>query len=276
MSENNKRIYFCIDFEDWYHIPYLSKYGFSKDEYTSYADKIGDFVNWLDENGIVANFFVVGDLAKDNAEFLKRCKEKGHQIGCHSYSHLPINKMTNDEFIDDTLKAKRAIEEAIDDKVVGYRAPFFSLTDEKLALLKQLGFKYDSSYIQSNANEHYSHMELDGFSKINSLIYKKNDFVEYEIPTLSNKPIAGGGFFRLYPLFLLKKYVKKFSQSESNYVFFIHPFEIAGNIHFGGLKKMRFKDCIRFQLGRKSVLQKLKKALFYFKNKGYVFSKFGE
>ena len=273
MLQSTKKIYFCIDFEDWYHIPYLAKYGFSKNDYTSYSDKISDFVDWLDENGIIANFFVVGDLAKDNAEFLKRCKEKGHQIGCHSYSHLPINKMTNEEFTEDTLKAKRAIEEAIGNKVVGYRAPFFSLTDEKLALLEKLGFEYDSSYIQSNANEHYSHMELDGFSKVDSLIYKKNDFVEYEIPTLNNKPIAGGGFFRLYPFFLFKHFLRKYMKKEFNFIFFIHPFEIAGNIPFFGLKKMSLKDKIRFQLGRKKARRKIEKTIHFFVKNDYVFSK---
>lgn len=273
MPEANRKIYFCIDFEDWYHIPYLSKYGFSKNDYTSYADKISDFVDWLNENGIVANFFVVGDIAKENAEFLKKCKSNGHQIGCHSLSHLPINKMTNDEFIEDTLKAKHAIEEAVGDKVVGYRAPFFSLTDEKLALLKKLGFEYDSSYIQSNKNEYYEQMNLDGFSKVDSLAYDKNTFMEYEVPTLKNKPIAGGGFFRLYPFFLYKIFLKKHMKRESNFVFFIHPFEIAGNIPFLGLKKMSIKDRIRFQLGRKRVRKKIEKTIRFFKENNYSFSK---
>ena len=276
MIKTNKRVFFCIDFEDWYHIPYLSKYGFSKDDYPSYLDKIDSFVDWLDENSIIANFFVVGDIAYQNSEFLKKCKSNGHLIGCHSMHHLPINKMTNEEFINDTRAAKEAIEKALGDKIFGYRAPFFSMTNEKLLLLKDLGFSFDSSYIQSNANEYYEQMTLNGFARQDSLIFKNSDFYEYEIPTLNNKPIAGGGFFRLYPLSIFKKYVKKFSKKEDNYVFFIHPFEIAGRIDFGGLRKMNFKDKIRFQLGRKNAERKLKKALLYFKNSGYIFSRFGE
>lgn len=269
-----KKIYFCIDFEDWYHIPYLSKYHFNKDDFDSYVNKISDFVNWLDENGILANFFVVGEIANDNSEFLKRCRQKSHQIGCHSYSHTPINKMSDEEFVNDTKKAKEAIENAIGEKIYGYRAPFFSITDQKLALLSSLGFKFDSSYIQSSANEYYSKLSMDGFEKVDSLVYKKDGFREYEIPSLNGKPIGGGGFFRLYPSFLFKSYIKKFAKNEGNFVFFVHPFEIAGDIKFPGLRKMNLKDRVRFQLGRKHCRNKIKKILQYFKNNNYEFSLF--
>ena len=272
MEAKTKKVFFCIDFEDWYHIPYLAKYGFEKKDFESYTDKISDFVGWLDENGIPANFFVVGEIAEEHQFFLRKCHEHGHQICCHSYSHLPVNKMTNEEFVEDTKKAKKAIEDAIGCSIFGYRAPFFSMTDEKLPLLKNLGFSFDSSFIKSSANEYYSKLSMNGYTKIDSLIYEKNGFKEFEIPTLKGKPIAGGGFFRLYPFFLFKKYIYKFLKTESNFIFFIHPFEIAGNVDFKGLSKMNFKDRIRFQLGRKGALKKLKKTLMHFKNKNYCFS----
>ena len=163
-----KKVYFCVDFEEWFHIPYLKKYNFSKDDYPPYSNKIESFFEWLNMNGIIANVFVVGDIAKDNASFLKKCREDGHTIGCHSMHHFPINKMSNEEFVKDTLDAKKEIEEAIEARISGYRAPFFSLTDEKLFLLSKIGFSYDSSYIQSNANEYYNQMSLPSFKKVES------------------------------------------------------------------------------------------------------------
>ena len=276
MKNTTKKIYFCIDYEEWFHIPYLFKYNFQRDKYETFSDKIIPFMKWLQDEGIVANVFVVGDIAKERSDTLKEMVKMGHEIGCHSYSHHALNKMSNEQFVDDTLNAKTTIEEAICHKIVGYRAPYFSMSEEKLLLLKDLGFKYDSSYIQSNANEYYNVMNLSNYNKVDSLVYEKNGFFEYEIPTLKNKPIAGGGFFRLYPFFLFKRYVKKFSKNEGNFVFFIHPFEIAGSIPFSGLKKMKLKDKIRFQLGRKTVEKKLKKAILFFKEQGYTFSKFGD
>ena len=270
-----KKIFFCVDFEDWYHIPYLSKYGFDKSEYASYTDKLSEFLQWLNQNNIVANFFIVGEIASVNRELLKTIDSLGHEIGCHSLRHEPINKMSNDDFVLDTKTAKQEIEKAVGHEIKGYRAPYFSLTDEKLSLLKEIGFKYDSSFIKSTANEYYSHMDLTGFKKVDSLVYEDaNGFKEYEIPVLGNKPIAGGGFFRLYPFFVFKKFVKKFMKRESNFVLFLHPFEIAGNYKFGGLKRLSIKDKIRFQIGRKSAEKKIKKALLFFKKQGYVFSKF--
>ena len=270
----DKKIFLCIDFEEWFHTPYLAKYNFQKDSFNTFSDKILPFMEWLSDNGIFANVFVVGDIASERADILKRIDELGHEIGCHSFSHRALNTMTNEEFIEDTKLAKEAIEKAIKHRIRGYRAPFFSMTEEKLELLKQLGFEYDSSLIQSNANEYYNRMSLTDYEKKESLIYEKDGFFEYEIPTLNNKPIAGGGFFRLYPFFLFKHYVKKFAKKESNFIFFIHPFEIVGNIKFEGLKKMNLKDKIRFQLGRKGALKKLKKAISFFGKEGYSFSKF--
>ena len=271
---NNKKIFFCIDFEEWYHIPYLFKYQFNKNEYEPFTDKIMPFMEWLQKNNIPANVFVVGDLASERADVLKSIYDMGNEISCHSFSHLALNKMSNDAFLKDTVESKQAIERAIGAKIHGYRAPYFSMDKEKLDMLKKLGFKYDSSFINSNANEYYNQMDLSDFTKVESLVYEKDGFKEYEIPTLNNKPIAGGGFFRLYPFFLFKHYLKKFLKRENNFIFFIHPFEIAGKINFDGLKRLKIMDRIRFQLGRKTVEKKLKKTLEYFKKAGYSFSKF--
>ena len=269
-----KKVYFCIDYEEWYHIPYLKKYSFNKNDYPKFSKMISGFMDWLSQNQIVCNIFVVGELASDNAPFLKKCFSDGHLICCHSLSHLAINEMAKEEFVTDTKKAKDEIENAIGSEIFGYRAPFFSMTNEKLMLLKSLGFAFDSSYIQSNANEYYSTLDMSSFKKTESLVYEQNGFKEYEIPTIKNKPIAGGGFFRLYPFFLFKSFLKKHFKKEENYVFFIHPFEISGNVYFPGVKKMSLKDKIRFQLGRKNAQKKLKKVLLYFKKQGFKFSKF--
>ena len=273
---NKKKVFFCIDFEDWYHIPYLSKYNLKESKNVGFADKIDSFVDWLDTEKIKANIFVVGNLALRNKERLRRWHEKGHEIGCHSYEHASIGDMSNEEFISDTSRAKEIIEKSIGSRIFGYRAPFFSMSKEKLDLLLKMGFKYDSSLIHSNLNSYYKILDMSAFRKRESLVYENNNFFEFEIPTINNKPIAGGGFFRLYPFFVYKRFLKRFIKKENNFVFFIHPFEIAGNIRFEYTSYLNIKDRIRFNLGRKSAIKKIKKTIWFFKRNGYTFCTFSD
>lgn len=268
----NKKIFVTIDFEDWFHLPYLKKYGFKNEDYISYCEQTISFFKYLKEKNIVATVFVVGDIAKDNADLIKAIDNMGHEIACHSLHHQSVNTQTSEEFEKQTREAKKTIETIVGHEIYGFRAPSFSMEIDKLLILKKIGFKYDASYINSKANEYYNVMDISQFEKVDSLVYKYKEIFEFETPTfkLSRKrlPFAGGGFFRLYPLFVFKTIFNKFSKTENNFMFFIHPYEIVGS-KFGGTCKLNFKDKIRINLHRKKALEKAKKAINFVIKKGY-------
>ena len=89
-----KNVFFCIDFEEWFHIPYLKKYGFERNRFSTFSDKILPFMRWLKENDVCATVFVVADIANERKQTLKAISLMGHEIACHSYSHQSLNKMT--------------------------------------------------------------------------------------------------------------------------------------------------------------------------------------
>ena len=74
-------------------------------------------------------------------------------------------------------------------------------------------------------------MDMSGFEKLESMIYKQEDKYEFETPTLDilgkSIPISIGGYFRLFPLWLMKYFMKKHWETEDNFIFYIHPFELA-------------------------------------------------
>ena len=269
-----KRIFFCVDFEEWFHIPYLEKYQLPKTEGPRFSSMLGPFAEEMKQRGIPLNFFVVGDIAEKNASLLRSFQTMGHSINCHSMHHLACNQMSLEDFKKDTIEAKTAIEAAIGTSVKGYRAPFFSLVTEQFEILEELGFSFDSSFIDSSANEYYSHLDMSSFVDEGDGVYSRNGFREYEIPTLKHKPIAGGGFFRLYPFFVYKRMVKKYLHTHSNFVFFVHPYEIMGDVPFPQLKKLGLKDRIRFQIGRKTVISKIEKMIEFFRGMGFEFDLF--
>jgi peptidoglycan/xylan/chitin deacetylase (PgdA/CDA1 family) len=78
----------------------------------------------LDEEGVKATFFVMGRRVKKYPHLLVQIKERGHQIGNHSYNHMfmPImpTKLIHQE-IEDT---NQAIFDAIGEKPSIFRPPF--------------------------------------------------------------------------------------------------------------------------------------------------------
>ena len=78
--------------------------------------------------------------------------------------------------------AKKIIEEIIDDKIFGYRAPCFSLTNNTLSKLHSIGFRYDSSYIEFSNHNLYSELNMSRFNRLNSILLKsKNtDFLNFK------------------------------------------------------------------------------------------------
>jgi len=102
----------------------------------------------LAEHNVKTTFFVLGWVASCFPELVRNIGSLDHEIGCHSYWHRLIDTLSPEEFRTDTRQAKEAIEDAGGMKVIGYRAPTFSITKRSLwalEILSELGFRYDSS-----------------------------------------------------------------------------------------------------------------------------------
>ena len=49
----------------------------------------------LRERGVPATFFFLGQRAEQNRELVRRVYEEGHEVGCHSWSHPDLLKLSN-------------------------------------------------------------------------------------------------------------------------------------------------------------------------------------
>lgn len=153
-----------IDIEDWYHIPSVCGSPFSvypsveeffkawKEKYDYLTAPTYNILDILDELRIRATFFVVSDVTDKYPGLVESIAARGHEIACHGLHHAckidPVTKkplMTRDEFEERTLKAKRQLESALGDNVLGYRAPNAMVGGWMIDSLERLGFSYDSS-----------------------------------------------------------------------------------------------------------------------------------
>lgn len=74
--------------------------------------KTPEMLDILKENGVVATFFVVGNLVEEHPGIVKRAYEEGNEIGTHSYTHpeKTWTGMSESEILDEYTKANDAIE----------------------------------------------------------------------------------------------------------------------------------------------------------------------
>lgn len=183
----------------------------------------------LDELGIKATFFFIGRLARDIPGLVKKVAQAGHEIACHNYLHLRIFGIEKDEFKDKLLGAKKDLEDVSGQPVYGFRAPDFSITESSfwaLDVLKEAGFVYDSSVYPFGLHDVYGIKDADTF--IHEL---PNGLIEFPMSTVElfgkRVPFGGGGYFRLYPLWLTNILFSKLNKQGRAAMFYIHPYEVG-------------------------------------------------
>src|SRR5690348_10232182 len=113
-----------VDLED-----YFCDLPFS--EWEKYDSRVEQTTNFLldifSKYKVKATFFTLGYIADKFPKLIKHIHDNGHEIGTHSYSHIDLRKVTEEEFKIDFLKSVQSIEKITGEKVLGFRAPFFSI-----------------------------------------------------------------------------------------------------------------------------------------------------
>lgn len=194
-----------FDLEEWYTYNKLSIHESKRLE--SYLDI---FLDLFLSQDIKVTFFVLGNIARNHPAIIRKIYEAGHEIGCHSDRHEWLTSFTPAQFDEDTYRAVSSIEDTIGNKVLGYRAPAFSITTKNkwaLEILKKNGIEYDCSIFPAGR-------DFGGFEEFSSdipSIIEYNGIQVKEFPmgvtSLLGKKIAysGGGYFRLLPYSFIKK-----------------------------------------------------------------------
>lgn len=203
-----------FDIEDWYNCDFISgDFEWNKHEVRIY-DGVRRILDELDRRNLKGTFFCLGWLAENHPLIIQEIAERGHEVGCHSYQHELSHRFSLDEFIADTLKAKRLIEGVIGKKVNAFRAPGFSITKNNIWALKALadmGFEYDCSMFP--ALHDYGGMPSygEGIPKLIDLEdgrYIKEFPINIRNVGSKNMVFSGGGFFRLFPYCLIRYWAK--------------------------------------------------------------------
>lgn len=98
-----------------------------------------EILDILKEYNQKATFFVVGQNVKEYPEILRRTVAEGHEIGGHTYSHRYINRMCDEEFLQDLKKTDEAILSVAGIVPKLMRPPGGGYNDHCLCLLENTG-----------------------------------------------------------------------------------------------------------------------------------------
>ena len=213
-----------FDIEDWYcHDCESGDKAWASKEVRIYdgVDRILDSLAKRDQK---ATFFVLGWLAENHPQAIRKIADAGHQIGCHTYQHELLTRFDKKQMYDDVSRAKAEIENVIGTQIDAFRAPAFSITEKNLYafdVLAELGFKYDCSLFP--AERDYGGMPSYGIGEPRQINHEGYIFKEFPInpADIAGRKVvfSGGGYFRLFPYWLIKKLTE-----QQNYTMtYFHP-----------------------------------------------------
>lgn len=182
----------------------------------------------FDERGAQATFFTLGWIAERYPQLVRAIVAGGHELASHGYGHLRASEQTRAEFEQDIRRAKGLLEDIGGTRVLGYRAPSFSIGKSNpwaFDVLAATGHRYSSS-VYPVQHDHYGMPDAPRFP-----YPARPGLIEIPITTARmfgrNLPAGGGGYFRLAPYALSRWALRQVNRVDRRpAIFYFHPWEI--------------------------------------------------
>ena len=269
----NKIAFMTIDVESLFDSELL-KDRLKYDSKYSYECYLKDYIDLLDKYNIKGTLFVLESSINETKDIIKYAISHGHEIALHGKNHTSPFEISDEDFKKEIKDVKERLEKEFNIEIKGYRAPCFGIDENKIKIIKELGFKYDSSNLDFHLAKKSGKINLDSYNKDYQYISSKDGFYEFSLAKVKaysgHMPVSGGGYIRLVPWFVMKYYIKKFFKNADSYVFYCHPFEI-GKGKIPSFKNLNWKEKLYLKIGRKSYLKKIEYIIKLLNKKGFEF-----
>jgi len=223
-----------IDVEDYFQVAALAeavrREGWDSMEYRVEANT-RRLLELLERHNTRATFFTLGWVAEKSPQLVREIQKAGHEVASHGYSHQLIYNQTPEVFREETRRSKQILEDIIGEPVTGYRAASYSITNQSrwaLDILAEEGFTWDSSIFPV----HHDRYGMPGTPRWPHRLKtdKGYELAEFPLSTLKlpgyTLPIAGGGYFRLFPYWFSRWGLGSINRQGQPFVFYLHPWEV--------------------------------------------------
>lgn len=256
-----------IDLEEWFHlldndnVSNYSEWDLKEERIYENVDRI---LSLLEETETKATFFVIGWLARKYPNLIQKISEK-YELGSHTFNHNLVWKLNRNEFREEVSSSVKLLEDLSGKPVKYFRAPGFSIRKSEawaFEVLVDHNIEIDSSIFPS----HHSHGGFPNFSENKPSVITYNGIIIKEFP-ISFKRIfnynlifSGGGYFRLFPYWLIKKWS---NELDDYLISYIHPRDL--DFYQPRIKKLGLVKTFKSYYGIKGADRKLFSLLTDFK-----------
>jgi polysaccharide deacetylase family protein (PEP-CTERM system associated) len=186
-----------------------------------------EILAFLERHDARCTFFTTGDVARRYPALVARIAAAGHEIGCHSDVHVPLDRKDPASLREELQVCFDAYARVGVDRVHGYRAPIASLTKETrwaYDVLREQGFRYSASVLAARSPLYGwpdfgpdRPRRVDGFWELPvSLV---------QLPGL-RVPFAGGVYFRVLPYALIRRCFRRRLAAGEAVLGYLHPYDV--------------------------------------------------
>jgi len=228
-DEKLARHAFTVDVEDWYQ----SCVDYDAPISERVVGNMETLLGLLDEWRVKGSFFVQGRVAESFPGVVRSLVDQGHEVQSHGYSHRPLFRMSRSELRDELERAKQTVEDAAGHRVTAFRAQDFSIRTDNLWALEMLadvGFQTDSSIFPMRSR-HYGIANWEVYP--HHLVFDGSRILEVPVAIWTHRrfriPVAGGGYFRVLPRFVLERGLRAIERSGRPAIVYFHPYEFSVN-----------------------------------------------
>ena len=213
---------------------------------------------------------MLGLAAEKARGLIKEIAAAGHEIQSHGYGHRSNFELDESALRQDLTHNKALLEDLIGREVFGYRAPCFTIDERNLWVLDVLaetGHRYDSSIFPLKTSRY----GMDGYPPAPQVIRTPRGHPLVEAPVAcfdwlgNRRPVGGGGYFRLWPYWVLRKAWHQLEAVGRPGIVYFHPYEYDP-IEMGVYRvKVSLTQRLHQGLGRKGFPRKIDRLLADFR-----------
>ena len=202
-----------------------------------------------------ATYFVIAQDLDDPAKraAIESVAKAGHHVASHSLRHAYLNRISSAEKREEIVASRRKIEDALGVPCLGFRAPGYSIDFESLEILRDAGYRYDTSVFPSYAFRR--RLGIERLFPEPFLLFPENHF--FEIPL----PVAGPWlppFHPCYAFLLPDSYYRRcmasFARRHNYLTYLYHLTDFA--------TPLRLRQGLRLEIFTNNVCSREKKLRF--------------
>jgi peptidoglycan/xylan/chitin deacetylase (PgdA/CDA1 family) len=185
----------------------------------------------LAEYDATATAFVVSAVAESHPNAVRALADSGLEVASHTHTHQLLSDLDSDGRRAELSQSKDVLERVTGERVSGFRAPAFDITDDHFDLLAETGYTYDSSVVSSRSIPGWYGGEYDIHEPVPATAIRSNapdDITEFPASVMPGLqlPLTGTWLRFFGPRYTILG-MKLLARRGITPMLYVHPWELV-------------------------------------------------